>query len=120
MEFDNPFIGSWSYRSFRNDPDLSQEFGAFRFGAGTLDLTAPEFGRLSGTLGGEGWRLDLTRGYSYGNPFAVRFQGLAHSPAKAISNGPASWPHAYPRRIEEGGGDEHGGFSGFDVQLGEF
>jgi hypothetical protein len=41
VEFDNPFAGSWSYRSFRNDPDLSQEFNALRFGAGTLDLTAP-------------------------------------------------------------------------------
>jgi hypothetical protein len=75
VEIDNPFAGSWSYRSLRNDPDLSGEFNALRFGAGTLDLTMPEFGRLQGSLGGEGWRLDLTGGYSYGNPFALRFQG---------------------------------------------
>lgn len=75
MENENPFTGSWTYRSFRNDPDLSQEFNALRFGAGTLELTAPEFGRLSGSLGGEGWYLDLAGGYTYGNPFALRFQG---------------------------------------------
>lgn len=75
MAHDNPFTGSWSYRSLRNDPDLSKEFNALRFGAGTLELEAPEFGRLAGSLGGEGWRLDLAGGYSYGNPFALRFQG---------------------------------------------
>jgi hypothetical protein len=75
MEHDSPFTGSWSYRSFRNDPDLSKDFNALRFGAGTLELEAPEFGRLAGSLGGEGWRLDLAGGYTYGNPFALRFQG---------------------------------------------
>lgn len=75
MEVNDPFAGSWSYRSFRNDPDLSVEFNALRFGAGTLELTTPEFGRLSGSLGGEGWRLNLVGGCTYGNPFTLRFQG---------------------------------------------
>jgi hypothetical protein len=75
MEIGSPFTGSWSYRSFRNDPDLSTEFNDLRFGAGTLTLATPEFGRLQGSLGGEGWSLDLTGGCSYGNPFALRFQG---------------------------------------------
>jgi hypothetical protein len=72
---DSPFVGSWSYRSFRNDPDLSTEFNALRFGAGTLALATPEVGRVSGSLGGEGWRLEVSGGYDYGNPFALRFQG---------------------------------------------
>jgi hypothetical protein len=75
MEKDNPFAGSWSYRSFRNDPDLSKDFNDLRFGAGTLELTESEFGRLSGCLGGEGWNLNLVGGYTYGNPFSLRFQG---------------------------------------------
>jgi hypothetical protein len=39
MEKDSPFAGSWSYRSFRNDPDLSKDFNDLRFGAGKLELT---------------------------------------------------------------------------------
>jgi hypothetical protein len=75
MEKDNPFTGSWSYRSFRNDPDLSTDFNDLRFGVGTLELMESEFGRLSGSLGGEGWNLNLVGGYTYGNPFSLRFQG---------------------------------------------
>lgn len=75
MKNDNLFVGTWSYRSFRNDPDLSKEFNDLRFGAGNLVLSELEFGRLSGTLGGEGWNLNLVGGYTYGNPFSLRFQG---------------------------------------------
>lgn len=71
----DPFTGTWSYRSFISDPDLSKEFNALAFGAGTLELRQPTFGRLAGTLGGEGWSLNLTGGYTYGNPFHARFQG---------------------------------------------
>jgi hypothetical protein len=75
MDSGSPFVGSWAYRSFLNDPDLSTEFNDLRFGAGTLVLEEPDYGRLSGSLGGEGWNLDLVGGYTYGNPFALRFQG---------------------------------------------
>jgi hypothetical protein len=75
MKKDNPFIGHWTYRSFLNDPDISREFNALQFGAGTLILDELEFGRLCGSLGGEGWNLNLVGGYTYGNPFALRFQG---------------------------------------------
>ena len=71
----NLFLGRWTYRSFLNDPDLSKEFNDLRFGAGLLELGEPDYGRLSGTLGGEGWSLGLVGGYTYGNPFTVRFQG---------------------------------------------
>ena len=71
----NPFVGHWTYRSLHNDPELSKEFNGLRFGAGTLVLDEPDYGRLSGSLGGEGWNLDLVGGYTYGNPFALRFQG---------------------------------------------
>jgi hypothetical protein len=75
MDRGNPFVGRWTYRSFRNDPELSREFNELRFGAGTLVLDEPDYGRLSGSLGGEGWNLSLVGGYTYGNPFALRFQG---------------------------------------------
>ena len=75
MDKDSPFVGRWTYRSFRNDPELSKEFNELRVGAGTLVLDEPAYGRLSGSLGGEGWNLSLVGGYTYGNPFALRFQG---------------------------------------------
>lgn len=71
----NPIVGTWSYRSFVNNPDLSVEFNDLRFGAGTLVLEEPEFGRISGSLGGSGWSLSLQGWSSLGNPFTVRFQG---------------------------------------------
>ena len=71
----SPVVGSWSYRSLQNNPDLSVSFDALRFGAGTLVLDEPAAGELSGTLGGAGWSLTLAGNVSYGDPFHVRFQG---------------------------------------------
>ena len=53
------FDGRWTYRSFRNDPDIGTPFDGLAFGLGTLELAEPEIGRLTGTLGGEGWSLAL-------------------------------------------------------------
>ena len=75
MARSDTFVGHWTFRSFRNYPDLAREFDDLRFGAGTLVLDEPENGCLSGSLGNDGWNLDLARGYKYGNPFAPRFQG---------------------------------------------
>ena len=58
---DNPLTGSWTYRSFLNDPDIGTAFN---------DL---EFGR--GTIGGPGWSLALKGSRAYGSPMQVRFQG---------------------------------------------
>jgi hypothetical protein len=70
-----PFVGSWSYRSFQNNPDLTVSFDSLRFGAGTLVLAESTVGQLSGTLGGTGWSLALAGHYTYGNPNHARFQG---------------------------------------------
>src|SRR5687768_11521311 len=72
---DNPIVGTWSYRSFINNPDLSVAFNDLAFGAGTLVLEEPELGRITGSLGGSGWSLALQGWSSLGNPFTVRFQG---------------------------------------------
>jgi hypothetical protein len=71
----NPFVGSWSYRSLLNDPDLSAGFDSLKFGMGTLKIEADSFDTLGGTIGGPGWSLDLHGSFAYGSPMQVRFQG---------------------------------------------
>ena len=100
---DNPFVGSWTYRSFLNAPD--QFFDAITtalqdpdqlekhpkqcvawlqklfapsglvLGYGTIQIVEAPPTVLKGTIGGSGWSLDLTGSRSYGNPMEVRFQG---------------------------------------------
>lgn len=74
---DNPFVGSWTYRSFLNDPDLAadSDVNKLLFGDGTLEITAPSSETLGGTIGGQGWSLDLHGSIGYGSPSQVRFQG---------------------------------------------
>jgi len=38
---ENPFVGTWSYRSFLNNPDIGKSFDALEFGRGTLSLKKP-------------------------------------------------------------------------------
>lgn len=75
MSNQNPFVGSWSYRSLLNDPDLSTDFNSLKFGMGTLKIEADTFDTLGGTIGGPGWSLDLHGSFGYGSPMQVRFQG---------------------------------------------
>ncbi len=110
---DNPFVGSWTYRSFLDDPSqffdsishalaspdqlekhpeqcvalLQQLFGLV-FGYGTIKIVESPPAILKGTIGGSGWSLDLTGSRSYGNPMEVRFQG------KGIVSG-AEWIYDY-------------------------
>jgi len=72
---DNPFKGSWTYRSLLNEPDISIPFEQLQFGVGTIvfDDAPPEL--LTGTIGGTGWSLALRGSRSYGSPAQVRFQG---------------------------------------------
>ncbi len=72
---DNPFTGSWTYRSLLNEPDASIPFDQLQFGVGTIviDDGPPEL--LTGTIGGTGWSLALRGSRSYGSPSQVRFQG---------------------------------------------
>jgi hypothetical protein len=87
---DNPFVGNWSYRSLLNDPDLSKDnnMNQLLFGDGTLAITAPSSVELGGTIGGDGWSLDLHGSIGYGSPAQVRFQG------KGIVNG-EEWIYDY-------------------------
>lgn len=80
---DNSFVGTWSYRSFLNDPDLTKDANVTQllFGDGTLVITAPSSETLGGTIGGSlgpgagNWLLNLHGSIGYGSPSQVRFQG---------------------------------------------
>ena len=72
---DNPFIGSWTYRSLLNEADVSTSFNDLEFGRGTIVIKQAPMQRLTGTIGGPGWSLDLKGARAYGNPMSVRFQG---------------------------------------------
>jgi len=69
------FSGVWSYRSLINNPELSLPFDDLRFGAGTLNLTEPESGKIGGSLGGTGWSLSLVGTATDGAPPTLRWQG---------------------------------------------
>jgi hypothetical protein len=75
-----PFVGSWTYRSFVNNPDPSVDFNAIRFGQGELVIEGFAPGGFTGSLVfAEGIQLNLTGASSFGNPFALRFQGTGDS-----------------------------------------
>lgn len=72
---DNPFVGSWTYRSLLNDPDINKQFNDLEFGRGTIVIKEGPDQVLQGTIGGEGWSLALYGSRAYGSPMQVRFQG---------------------------------------------
>lgn len=72
---DNPFVGSWTYRSFLNDSAIDKPFNDLEFGRGTIVIEEAPMASLKGTIGGPGWSLMLSGARAYGNPMHVRFQG---------------------------------------------
>jgi len=71
----NILLGTWTYRSFLNDPDLSTKFNDLEFGRGNISVEAAPMNELKGRIYDVGWQLDLKGSITYGNPFTVRFQG---------------------------------------------
>jgi FtsP/CotA-like multicopper oxidase with cupredoxin domain/peroxiredoxin len=71
----NRLNGKWTYRSFRSDPNLAADPAALLFGKGTLVFDIGADNQVRGTLGGDGWQLQLTGTYKPGDPAAIRFQG---------------------------------------------
>ena len=72
---DNPFLGSWAYRSLLNDPDISTDFDKLEFGRGTIVIEDTAMETLAGTIGGPGWSLTLKGARQYGTPMRARFEG---------------------------------------------
>lgn len=75
MSAKNPFVGSWTYRSLLNDPDVNKQFNDLEFGRGTIVIEDGPEEVLRGTIGGSGWSLALHGSRAYGSPMQVRFQG---------------------------------------------
>ena len=73
---ENPFVGSWTYRSLLNDPDINKNFNDLEFGRGTIIIEQAPMQVLKGTIGGPGWSLVLKGARAYGNPMYARFQGV--------------------------------------------
>jgi hypothetical protein len=71
----NAFVGTWTYRSLLNDPSLATPFDKLEFGVGTLAITDTAPATMGGTIGGDGWSLNLHGAITGGNPGQVRFQG---------------------------------------------
>lgn len=68
------FVGTWSYRSFTNEPDLSVPFNDLRCGMGEMVLTEPAPGKVGGRLEGPGFSLDLDGSTSLRDPSKIRFK----------------------------------------------
>jgi hypothetical protein len=51
---DNPFVGSWTYRSLLNNPDVNTVFNNLEFGRGTIEIAEAPMQLLAGTIGGPG------------------------------------------------------------------
>lgn len=84
----NPFVGSWTYRSLLNDPDLATPFDKLEFGRATIVIEEADFQLLKGTIGGDDWSLALHGSRAYGSPMQARFQG------KGLVNG-EQWVYDY-------------------------
>jgi hypothetical protein len=73
--------GSWTYRSFVNDPTAGVAFNSLRFAEAELVIDAFEPGSFTGRLIlGPGAEMALVGASSLGNPFTVRFQGRGATP----------------------------------------
>ena len=68
-------MGTWTYRSFINDPDVSTAFNDLEFGRGNIRVDASPMNEFKGLIYGPGWQLQLKGSTNYGDPFSVRFQG---------------------------------------------
>jgi len=73
--FENPFVGSWHYRSLHNIPGDENDWNKLHFGEAAIVINQTEFGQIAGTLGGEGWSLNIKGQTTFGNPYQIRFQG---------------------------------------------
>ncbi len=80
----DPFVGTWTYRSFVNNPDPTVDFGALRFGQGDLVIEPFPPGTFSGRLVfSADAEMTLVGASSFGSPFTFRFQGRGANPGIA-------------------------------------
>jgi len=91
---DNPFVGSWTYRSFLNDTDVNKSFNDLEFGRGTIVIEEGPTQALKGTIGGPGWSLALKGARAYGElpatciKYVRRIEELVGCPVALLSTSP--------------------------------
>ena len=68
-------VGTWTYLSLLNDPDMATAFNDLEFGRAHIDIAQAPMGVLQGRIYGPGWSLTLNGSVNYGNPYTLRFQG---------------------------------------------
>ncbi|MFN0215145.1 MAG: hypothetical protein ACKVT2_12890 [Saprospiraceae bacterium] len=68
-------LGTWTYRSLLNNPDLSADFDSLEFGRANLRFDPAPPGIIQGLIYGDGWQLNLFGSIQYGTPGTVWFQG---------------------------------------------
>ena len=76
--------GTWTYRSFRNNPDHEEDINELLYGEGDLIVEESPMGKFAGHLRlSSDYELDLRGFTSYGLPFIARFQGVGTRGSKA-------------------------------------
>jgi hypothetical protein len=82
MPIENPFVGTWLYRSLLNDTNFNTPFNDLEFAVANLVIT-DNAGILGGTIGAgsgaDAWSLNLRGSFGFGSPMQVRFQGVGAS-----------------------------------------
>ena len=68
-------LGTWTYRSLLNNPDLSADFNSLEFGRANLRFEQAGPGIIKGIIYDTGWQLDLYGSIQYGNPATIWFRG---------------------------------------------
>lgn len=75
FNMENLLLGTWTYRSLLNNPDLSADFDSLEFGRGNIAIESAAPGVFKGLIYGPGWQLDLKGSVQYGTPATLWFQG---------------------------------------------
>lgn len=77
MEFNNPLLGTWKYRSFYNLPTPADKLEQLLFGEGEIVITKADLEGLAGTASfGKGYEMSLRGWCGFGAPLTLRFQGI--------------------------------------------
>ena len=82
----SPFVGTWTYRSFRNEAEPTDgdpaKVAALLFGEAQLTIAEAPPDAFAGRLEFDGAGLELRGSRSYGAPFTARFQGVGDGAAE--------------------------------------
>jgi hypothetical protein len=97
----NPYLGTWTYRSLQNDPDITIDLDKLEIRRAILVIDQDETGALTGTIGGPGAELTLYGGFGFGagEPCRFRASGTVEGVAMVLDffalRAPV-WPNSTP------------------------